>query len=205
MSACDALYEVERARLLTLACGAHSGDYDHPVFGEGPASPTLMLIGEAPGREESLSGHPFVGKAGHQLDEMLMLAGIERNAVFVTNAVKFRPTKVKTKSVSNRTPSRHEVLASLPLLEAEVAMIAPAFIATLGNTPLTAIFQLAQTRPPVVGEAHGRLLPIKISGREYALFPLYHPASGIYNRALVTIMKEDLARLGALIKETSGC
>ena len=86
------LYDAERARLSGLST-QNNGDYLNPVFGEGPLTPHLMLIGEAPGREEAAAGHPFVGKAGRQLNELLELAGIARGDVFVTNAVKFRPIK----------------------------------------------------------------------------------------------------------------
>jgi DNA polymerase len=162
-----------------------------------------MLIGEAPGREEAQTGMPFVGKAGRQLDEMLELAGIDRRNVFVTNAVKFRPVNIKSRGMSNRTPQRSEVLASLPLLRAEIAFFAPRFIATLGNTPLYAISALGGSKPPVVGNVHGQAQTIAIDAMRYALFPLYHPASGIYNRDLIQIMKEDLMRLGALVREAN--
>ena len=80
------LYDAERARLSGLST-QNNGDYLNLVFGEGPLTPHLMLIGEAPGREEAAAGHPFVGKAGRQLNELLELAGIARGDVFVTNAV----------------------------------------------------------------------------------------------------------------------
>ena len=71
------LYDAERVRLSGLST-QNNGDYLNPVFGEGPLMPQLMLIGEAPGREEAAAGHPFVGKAGRQLNELLELAGIAR-------------------------------------------------------------------------------------------------------------------------------
>ncbi len=203
MSALASLYQAERERIAALRGTKNAGDYASPVFGEGPDKPMLMLIGEAPGREEAESGRPFVGKAGKQLDEMLSLAGIARERVFVTNAVKFRPMKLKARSVSNRTPLRGEVEVALPLLNAEIALVAPRFIATLGNTPLGAVMKLCGMKPPAVGEAHGRAMLIEIGGEGYTLFPLYHPASGIYDRSLVPIMKDDLARLGALIREAN--
>ena len=69
------------------------GEYEAPVFGEGPMGPRLMLIGEAPGAEEAQFGHPFVGRAGKTLDALLDGAGIVRKNIFVTNAVKFRPIR----------------------------------------------------------------------------------------------------------------
>ena len=95
------LYEKERLRIAETADGR--GDYSHPVFGEGPVNPLVMLIGEAPGGDEAKQGRPFVGKAGKQLDALLSGAGIDRSRVYITNTVKFRPVNVKPKSVSNRT------------------------------------------------------------------------------------------------------
>ena len=93
------LYEKERLRIAETADGR--GDYSHPVFGEGPVNPLVMLIGEAPGGDEAKQGRPFVGKAGKQLDALLSGAGIDRSRVYITNTVKFRPVNVKPKSVSN--------------------------------------------------------------------------------------------------------
>ena len=109
------LYDAERARLSGLST-QNNGDYLNPVFGEGPLTPHLMLIGEAPGREEAAAGHPFVGKAGRQLNELLELAGIARGDVFVTNAVKFRPIKRGARSVANRTPTAKELASGEELL-----------------------------------------------------------------------------------------
>ena len=93
----EELYSAERGRLSALI-EKNDGDYASPVFGEGPYSPKLMLIGEAPGREEAEAGRPFVGKAGRQLNELLNKASINRQDVFVTNAVKFRPVRRREKA-----------------------------------------------------------------------------------------------------------
>lgn len=202
MSALEALCEAERARLKRLE-GERAGDCAHPVFGAGKLGSALMLIGEAPGREEAECGRPFVGKAGRQLDALLALAGIERSEAFVTNAVKFRPTRVKPGSVANRTPTRSEILEALPLLGAEIALVAPQVIATLGNTPLASVAWLCGKKLPPVGGAHGKPAPVEIAGRNYVLFPLYHPASGIYDRGLVEVMERDALSLGALLREVN--
>lgn len=201
MNALEALYEAERERLKRLE--GDGGDYAHPVFGAGKPASALMLVGEAPGREEAECGRPFVGKAGKQLDALLALAGIERGDVFVTNAVKFRPTRVKPKSVSNRTPKRSETLEALPLLEAEISLVAPRLIATLGNTPLDSVSKLCGRNLLPVGGAHGKPEPVEIAGKKYVLFPLYHPASGIYDRGLIEVMERDALMLGALLREVN--
>ena len=194
-------YSMEAARIAALSSERLTGDYSSPVFGEGPLGARLMFIGEAPGREEAAAGKPFVGKAGKQLDSMLSLAGIAREEAFVTNSVKFRPTKAGLRSVSNRTPAPGEVKASLPLLRLELKRVSPRFIATLGNTPLRALFALAGEKPPSIGAVHGQKYDIIIDGQGFALFPLYHPASGIYDRSLIKEMETDLMRLATLLKE----
>ncbi|MDO4741329.1 MAG: uracil-DNA glycosylase, partial [Eubacteriales bacterium] len=82
----------------------------HPlVFGEGDVGAGLLLIGEAPGEQEVAQGRPFVGKAGKNLDELLALAGLERGALYITNAVKIRPTKLSAAGrVVNRPPTKEE-------------------------------------------------------------------------------------------------
>lgn len=194
------LYDAERLRI--AAVGDDRGDYQNPVFGEGPDSPGVMFIGEAPGGEEAASGHPFVGKAGRQLDQLLAGAGIDRSRVYVTNAVKFRPVNRKPRSVSNRTPSGAEVKAGLPLLKSEIGLLRPRVIVTLGNTPLKAVSAIAELDKLTVGDVHGKPIEISINGHSCTLVPQYHPASVIYNRALLDVLAEDIAALGRFIKET---
>jgi DNA polymerase len=125
-----ALYEIERARLSALK---GEGDYMHPVFGEGTPGARLVLIGEAPGAQEAAAGRPFVGKAGKQLDALLDCVGLKRGDIFITNAVKFRPTNHDGRS--NRTPTGGEMREGLALLRDELELIAPRIVATLGNVP----------------------------------------------------------------------
>ena len=194
------LYAAERNRIAAIE--DDRGDYQNPVFGEGPINPRVMFIGEAPGGEEAATGHPFVGKAGKQLDELLIKAGIDRSRVYVTNAVKFRPVNRKTRSVSNRTPSAAELKGGLPLLGAEIELLRPAVIVTLGNTPLKAVSAIAGMDKLTVGDAHGKPIPISINGCSCTLVPQYHPASVIYNRSLLEVLAEDIAALGRFIKNT---
>lgn len=198
--ALESAYLAERTRILSLsqAENACDGDFSHPVFGEGDAHARVMLVGEAPGGEEAASGRPFVGKAGKQLAALLAAVDIARDTVYITNAVKYRPVTRSARSVRNRTPSKAEVLASLPLLKREIETVRPAVIVTLGNTPLSAVRLLSESggeKPAVIGALHGAAHPLHIAGRSVALFPLYHPASGIYNRALVAVMEADMQAL----------
>ncbi len=191
----------EYAAQLVMQTHEKTGDHAHPVFGEGAIGARLMLIGEAPGGEEAKCGKPFVGMAGKQLDSMLQQAGIVREEVFVTNAVKYRPTNVKPKSISNRTPTGKEVEAGSSLLLREIELVSPCIIATLGNTPLNAVLKLSGKAAMTVGEAHGKALKVGINGNEYTLFALYHPASVIYNRSLKPVLEQDIYELGLILRE----
>ncbi len=191
-------YAVERARILAEVNG-NEGDCEHPVFGVGSSErPVIMFIGEAPGKDEAACGRPFVGKAGKQLDEMLALAGIDRSAVFVTNAVKYRPIKLKNGRASNRTPKLPEIRAGLELLRYEIETVNPRVIATLGNTPLSAVNLLSSGDAHAVGigASHGQPARLVIGGLGVILFPLYHPAACIYNRELKPVLEGDLIALG---------
>ncbi len=196
----EALYKREAQRLKEYApVAANTGEYLSPVFGCGNfSSPKVVFIGEAPGAEETKKGTPFVGKAGKQFDALLEKAGISRETVFVTNTVKYRPTSVKSRSVSNRTPTRKELEAGLLLLGEELTVLRPKIVATLGNTPLTAALMLLGLASSTVGNVHGKPLSATFNGEETVLFPLYHPASGIYNRLLIPVMEEDVSCLGRL-------
>ena len=195
------LYARERARLLTLATpGAPDGEYARPVFGGGCASPALLFVGEAPGVEETRHEKPFVGKAGRQLDELLLRMDVSREEIYITNVVKYRPVVRSEKSVRNRTPSPREIEDGLPLLNEEILLLKPAVIATLGNTPLFAVQKLAKLPRASIGELHGNALSAVISGLAVTLFPLYHPASVIYNVRLKEVYYEDLEKLKKIIE-----
>jgi DNA polymerase len=104
------------------------------VFGEGPRSATIMLVGEQPGDQEDKAGAPFVGPAGHLLDKALVAAGIDRDACYLTNAVKhfkYKPAE-RGKRRIHQTPSRTEVVACRPWLLAELTAIHPSLVVLLG-------------------------------------------------------------------------
>lgn len=105
------------------------------VLGEGDADASLVLVGEAPGGQEDRLGHPFVGPAGKILDEGLAAAGLDRDQLWITNVVKYRPT---TEGVAgrlrNRPPTRDEIAWFLPWLRRELELIAPRALVCLGAT-----------------------------------------------------------------------
>ena len=171
------------------------------VFGEGRwEQPRLMLIGEAPGEHETLQGRPFVGKAGKNLDGFLEVVGLRREEIWISNVVKIRPTKVSAKGrTSNRPPSAEELALFTPYLYEEILLVRPGVIVTLGNVALQALLGAQAT----IGQCHGELRRAQVSaGKETAAFdvyPLYHPASVIYNRSLADVYLSDLIHLRALM------
>ncbi|MEA5048381.1 MAG: uracil-DNA glycosylase [Eubacteriales bacterium] len=199
-------YADERERLLALAqMDEPQGEYGFPVFGEGNTAARTILIGEAPGAEETKQNRPFVGKAGKQLDELILIFGVHRSELFITNVVKYRPVIRSAKTIRNRTPVPAEVKASLPLLKREIELIRPSVLLTLGNTPLKAVCQMFHVPAPAIGEAHGKELTLRVSDESVIRFiPLYHPASGIYNRSLIEIMEQDAEFAGEVLRG-NGC
>ena len=185
--------EAYRQALRELIAGVTPGRENALVFGEGPMKPRLMLIGEAPGEQETLLGRPFVGKAGQNLDRFLELAGMCREELYITNTVKLRPTKTgRTGRLSNRPPTREEIALFLPWLRREIREVEPRAIATLGNTPLQAL----AGRSAVIGALHGQWVEI---GEGLRIFALYHPASLIYNRALEPVYEDDVRALARAV------
>ena len=179
-----------RQALRVFIAGVMPGRENALVFGEGPKHAKLMLIGEAPGEQETLQGRPFVGKAGQNLDHFLALAGLSREEIYISNAVKLRPTKTgKTGRLSNRPPTKDEIALFRPWLMREIEEVAPGMIATLGNVPLRAV----TGRSLSIGEVHGQVLDAGETG--LPLFALYHPASLIYNRSLTDVYEQDVRAL----------
>ena len=166
------------------------------VYGEGAFSAKLMMIGEAPGEQETLKGRPFVGKAGKNLDEFLALSGLKREEIYITNTVKFRPVKTSAAGrFVNRPPTREEIALFLPWLKREITLVKPLIIATLGNVPLKALMGGGMT----IGDVHGRFL----DAEGYRVYPLYHPASLIYNPSLRDVYADDVKRLGEWVRENA--
>jgi uracil-DNA glycosylase len=104
------------------------------VFGEGSATAAALFVGEQPGDQEDLAGRPFVGPAGRLLDEALELAGIDRSAAYVTNAVKHFKWEARGKRRIHAKPTWSEQMACRPWLEAELAVVQPAVLVCLGAT-----------------------------------------------------------------------
>ena len=141
------------------------------VFGEGAPRARLMLVGEQPGDAEDRSGHPFVGPAGRVLDAALAKAGIDRSAVYVTNAVKHFKWEPRGKRRLHKTPAQREIEACHQWIERELATVSPSLIVCLGATAAKALlgpgFRITQSRgklvrpeglPPVIATFHPSFL-----------------------------------------------
>ncbi len=158
------------------------------VFGAGNPQAHILIIGEAPGKNEDLQGEPFVGAAGKKLDALLEIADLARDDVFIANVLKCRPP-------SNRNPLPEEITACAPFLREQTRTINPEFIVTLGNfsTKFVLKTQLGITR------LHGQL---QHAGR-FKVFPIYHPAAAIYDRTKQQALEDDFRTLGRLVKESN--
>jgi DNA polymerase len=124
------------------------------VFGEGPARARLMMVGEQPGDREDLEGHPFVGPAGKVLDRALEAVGLDRSSIYLTNAVKHFKFVERGKRRIHKQPTRSEVLACEPWLEAELRVVKPALVVALGAVAAKALlgpqFKVSEQRGAVV-------------------------------------------------------
>ena len=184
-----------RSELTALINGLYESEKKVLVHGEGSIGARVMLIGEAPGEQETLMGRPFVGKAGKNLDEFLELAGIDRKELYVSNTVKFRPTKISPAGRTvNRPPTQEEIRIFLPWLKKEISMVRPECVVTLGNVPLHALVD----RRTNIGDVHGTF--IDCEGQR--IYPMYHPASMIYNPSLKDVYREDVKRLAAWLAQS---
>ncbi len=124
------------------------------VFGEGPVDADLMLVGEVPGNDEDLKGHPFVGPAGKLLDRALEDAGVDRSRVYVTNVVKHFKWEPRGKRRIHKKPRQSEIEACRPWLDDELAIVKPKVLVCLGSTAAQALlgraFRVTAQRGKVV-------------------------------------------------------
>lgn len=167
-------------------CPLHSAR-THAVPGEGPAHPAIMLIGEAPGRNEDETGKPFFGAAGKKLDELLHHAGLERKEIFITSVVKCRPPE-------NRVPTLEEAgTCKKNYLQKQIQILQPKIAGLMGRTAIEHVLG----EPISLDAMHGKTL--ERGGQTYMI--LYHPAAMIYNQSLKTTMMEDFRALGEFSKK----
>ena len=154
------------------------------VFGSGSPKAQLMFVGEGPGRDEDLSGEPFVGRAGKLLTDMIKAMGLQREDVYIANIVKCRPP-------DNRQPEHDEVAACSPFLMRQIDVIQPKVICTLGNTPTQTLMQTTQGISRFRGEW--------FEFRNAKLMPTYHPAYLLRNPAAKADVWKDLQKVMAVL------
>ncbi len=160
----------------------------NPVVGEGTLSARLLFVGEAPGYYEDLEGRPFVGKAGKVLDELLESAGLQRNEVYIANVLKCRPP-------DNRNPATDEIRACTSYLDAQLEIIKPEVIATLGNFSLSYIFDKFGLKKDKISKMHGKEFNVSTIPGIKKIIPLYHPAVVTYNPKMKEVLVEDFKAL----------
>lgn len=188
-------------------------------FGAGPVHPKLMIVGEAPGREEIESLIPFHGASGKELMKSLASIGLKREDVYITSAVRSRPYSVKkvfskkeNKEVTkypNRKPTKKEILAHAPLLDYEINYAQPEIIVTVGTTALNRLLGNKYE----ISKVHGKIIKntpiLKLndakdgyvwSKEKYTIIPQYHPAAVFYNRKLAETITQDWLNIKPLLK-----
>lgn len=149
------------------------------VAGEGPAASKIMFLGEAPGREEDLTGRPFCGRAGRLLDKLLEDNNIKRENVFISSILKCRPP-------NNRLPKPGEIKACRDWWQEQIDIIDPKKIVILGRTAFNTVIREGQLR-----DYRGKWL--KIGNRLY--FPTYHPAAALRFVKFKKILEKDFKKI----------
>lgn len=154
-------------------------DDDRFAPGVGPLDADVMVVGEAPGKQEVEQNEPFVGNAGRRLDSILEDVGATRADLYITNVVKVRPPE-------NRTPHIAEIDAWLPVLEAEIGRIDPEGILTVGNTPTQALLDTDDG----ITDLRGKTFEYD----DHEVYPTFHPAATFYDESKRDAIQADLER-----------
>ncbi len=154
------------------------------VFGDGNPASQVLIVGEAPGKNEDLEGKPFVGAAGKYLNELLVIAGLAREDVFIANVLKCRPPQ-------NRNPLPEEIEACAPYLRQQTRIIDPKVIVTLGNFSTKFILKTEKGITRLRGQVFQ-------TGR-FKVFPVFHPAAALYDVKKRETLEHDFEVLGTLL------
>jgi len=161
-----------------------------PVSGEGNPQTEVMFIGEAPGYWEDQQGRPFVGQAGKLLSELLQLIKIPRENVFITNVIKHRPP-------GNRDPLPEEVESCKEFLDAQIKIIDPKIIVTLGR------FSLNKFLPgEFISKIHGQARFVEFVGRKRIVIPMYHPAAALRSEKIMNELRSDFQKIPKFLESS---
>lgn len=159
------------------------------VFGCGDENAEILFIGEAPGFHEDKKGEPFVGAAGKLLDELLGSIGLARKDVYIANVLKCRPP-------NNRDPKPEEIDSCKNYLKQQIKIIKPRVVITLGNFAAKLLLKTESG----ISKMHGR----PVAKKSFTVFPIYHPAAGLYTGQVKQTLFEDFIKLSevlSLLKE----
>ena len=162
----------------------------HTVPGEGSFKARVMFIGEAPGASEDAQGRPFCGKAGAILEELLGVAGLSREEVFIGNILKCRPP-------SNRNPKGNEIEICTPYLDRQIEFIKPSILCCLGNFSTAYIMKKFGLEMKVQGimKIHGNIFITNVSYGKLLIMPMLHPAVVTYDMNKKSILAKDFLHL----------
>ena len=181
----DRLMNLKNQIVIDKVCPELASSANNLVFGEGDPNSSIVLIGEAPGKKEDESGKPFVGASGRLLNELLSKINLERDMVYITNIVKYRPPE-------NRDPSKEEKQSFLPYLIKQLDIISPKLIITRGRHSMDCFLPKRK-----ISQVHG--MPEKVDGRLY--LPLYHPAVALYNGSMKQKLIDDFLKIPMILNE----
>ncbi len=181
-----AAFEALRSEALSCLRCPLARNRTQVVFGVGDPGAELMFVGEGPGREEDLAGEPFVGRSGKLLDQLMHEElSFDRNRCYIANVVKCRPPQ-------NRDPAPEEIDACRPYLEAQIDLIDPSVVVTLGNFAARLLLDTSAG----IKSLRGRAYPF----RRGHLVPTYHPAFALRSGGqVVAEMRADLVRAKRLL------
>ncbi|MEP2830039.1 uracil-DNA glycosylase [Parvibaculum sp.] len=162
------------------------------VFADGNPKARVMMVGEAPGRDEDLQGLPFVGRAGQLLDRMLASIGLDRSSVYIVNTLPWRPP-------GNRTPTPAEHAVCMPFVERHIELVQPEVLVLLGGVSAK---QLLQTGTGIM-RLRGKWATVRIGERDIPALPTLHPAYLLRQPAQKQLVWRDLLALKARLTPPS--
>ncbi|MFH7880823.1 MAG: type-4 uracil-DNA glycosylase [Candidatus Aenigmatarchaeota archaeon] len=163
------------------------------VPGEGNIEKRIVLIGEAPGYNEDIQGRPFVGKAGKLLEELIKIAGLKREDIFITNVVKCRPP-------NNRQPEKSEIESCFSYLERQLEIINPRIIICVGNVAASSVFPKFGLEFLSMNKQHGKIYSISNLRFHLKIVATYHPAAILRNPNLLQSSKEDWEKIKEVVE-----
>lgn len=164
-----------------------------PVVGEGSHEADIVFVGEAPGANEDETGHPFCGRSGKILTELIESVGLSRDDVYITNVLKCRPP-------NNRDPQKDEVVACTPYLQRQIEVVDPEVICPLGRHAMYYVMDAYGLERSSISQARGQVFEAEVT-----IIPFYHPAVALYSSSKKPELIEDFQVLREFItKEEKG-